>query len=72
LFLYQYMDYLVTATVVLTFFIWIGPALIYYSTTKFIQVARCILRMGNTIVNSEQREELSYAILKGNGRYLRE
>ena len=72
LLLHAYMDYIIPVAVLLTFPLWILPALIYYTNYKLFQIAKCILRMGNHIVGNPHPQQPAYAILKGNGRYLRE
>lgn len=72
LLIYNSMDYLIPAAVVLTLPLWILPALLYYTNYKVLQLAKCLFRMGNHIVTQQPPQPLSYAILKGTGRYLRE
>lgn len=52
--------------------IWIVPALLYLLASRVLQLTRCFLRIGNNLIHHLPRDPPAYAILKGNGRYLRD
>jgi hypothetical protein len=70
--LLDYMDYWLPLLLFITLPLWILPALFYYSTWRMVQMWKCCLRMGNKLIHTDTPSELSYAILRGNGKYLRE
>jgi hypothetical protein len=67
-----YMDYWLPLVVILTFPVWILPVLIYCLFSKLLQIFKCFLNIGNSLINATPTPDLCYAILKGNGRYLRD
>lgn len=67
------MDYWIPVCVLISFPVWILPGILYYLTHKILQGWRCAVAVSKTFMNLKpEKMELSYAILRGNGRYLRE
>jgi hypothetical protein len=70
---YRYMDYWIPVCIFLTFPIWILPGLLYYFACNLLHTCKSIKTITKALINSKPAtSELSYAILRGNGRYLRE
>lgn len=72
MFVYQTMDYWLPALIFLTLPLWFLPAISVYLSWKLYSICRCFLKIGNDLMSNCSSAEFSYAVLKGNGRYLRE
>lgn len=66
------MDYWLPALIFITLPLWFLPAITAYLSWKLYSVCRCFLKIGNDLISNCSTAEFSYAVLKGNGRYLRE
>lgn len=69
---HAYMDYWMPCLVVLTFPFWLLPVLTFLFLSKTLSFLRYLFTMVQSVMNPHQIPEVGYAILKGNGRYLRE
>lgn len=71
--IYRYMDYWIPICVVLSFPIWILPALLYYLACNLLHTCNSIKLISKTLIGAKTHpSQLSYAIIRGNGRYLRD
>jgi hypothetical protein len=68
---FRYMDYWIPVCVFLSFPIWILPGVFYYLAWKVVQSWKSMVTLGRTLLFNTASSALSYAILRGNGRYLR-
>jgi hypothetical protein len=70
---YRYMDYWIPICVVLTFPAWILPGLLYYLACHILNTCNSIKLISKTVIGLKTPpSQLSYAIIRGNGRYLRD
>lgn len=70
--IHYYMDYAIPVLVVCCFPIWVLPYLIFLTFERTVNVARYLQAVCWYFTNPTHSKILYYAILKGNGRYLRE
>jgi len=72
LLIYTYMDYWIPCIVIFTFPLWIFPYLLFLIFSKTISIIRYVYTIGVSLVRPVNLCQLYYAVLKGNGRYLKE
>jgi hypothetical protein len=68
---YTYIDYFIPFIVIFTFPLWVFPYFLFLSFSKIISVFRYLYLIAASIVDRSTPSHLYYAVLKGNGRYLR-
>jgi len=70
--IYNYMDYWIPCIVVCSFPLWLFPYLLFIAASKTYSLWSYIFKTVFAIVTPISSPPLYYAILKGNGRYLRD
>lgn len=69
---YTYIDYWIPFIAITTFPLWIFPYLLFLIFSKIITILRYLYTILVSILHLNSSSHLYYAVLKGNGRYLRE
>ena len=69
---YRYMDYWLPALLLLSLPLWLLPTATGYLFYKAHRLIKLTLKKGHELAKSDASPTLHYAVLKGNGKYLRE
>lgn len=69
--LHKFLEYLIPITVILTLPLWAFPYLFFFTIHKIINFIEYLHITFSFLLHSTHSSPLHYAILKGNGRYLR-
>jgi hypothetical protein len=69
--LHKSREYLIPIIVILTLPLWAIPYLIFIAIDKTINIIKYLHTAFAFLINTTHSAPLHYAILKGNGRYLR-